>query len=109
MNITLLVGALALLIPGYVVYRIIKYRGFRGFAFGARIEEKVGEAIASSAYTATKVKVYVLNGGPEKAVGLELSTGAGESVFFGAISLSQTEQLIELLQSATKTGSRNRL
>ncbi len=93
---------------GYLIYRLIKYGGFKGFAFGARIEEKIGEALsASTGYTATKVKVYALNGGPEKAIGLELSTGAGESVFFGSVSISQAEKLIELLQLATKAGSRN--
>ena len=110
MNTAFLVAIVFFLVFGYLLYRLIKYRSFRGFAFGARVEKKLGEALsASSAYTATKVKVYLLNGEPERAVGLELSTGAGESVFFGALSLGQVDQLIGLLQLATGPDSRNRL
>jgi len=105
MSIPALAGVLVLLVVGYLVYRIIRYGGFRGFAFGAKILAKVGEVpAASSAYGATRVRVYALDGGPRKAVGLELSSGAGESVFYGAISMAQSEQLIGLLQAAVKPG-----
>ena len=103
MSIPAFAGVLVFLVAGYLVYRLIRYGGFRGFAFGAKILGKVGEVpAASSAYKATRARVYRLDGGPQRAVGLELSTGAGESVFYGAISTAQAEQLIELLQSATK-------
>jgi len=105
MSIPALAGVLVLLVVGYLVYRLIRYGGFRGFAFGAKILAKVGEVpAASSAYGATRVRVYALDGGPRKAVGLELSSGAGESVFYGAISMAQSEQLIGLLQAAVKPG-----
>src|SRR5262249_38076441 len=93
------IGAIAV----YFAFRFFKFGGFKGAMFGARIERTVGEAEGSSGnLTTTLVRVHVLGGGPDKAVGLEFVTKSFASYQMVPITLSDSEarDLIRHLQSA---------
>jgi hypothetical protein len=96
-----LIAFVLLLIPGYLIYRIRKYGGFKGALFGARVRETIGEAVGPVGHIATsRIKVYALDGAPERAVGVELYASGGESRMMTAVSLDETERLIEFLKQA---------
>jgi len=70
--------------------------------FGAAVERTVGE-VTDSRNTYLSAKVHVLDGAPEKAVGLELHVKAFNSSmqrFPLSLSANETKKLIALLQAA---------
>jgi len=87
----------------YFAFRFIKFGGFKAAMFGARIERTVGEAEGSDgSIMKTLVRVHVLDGSPEKAVGLEFVAKSFASYQMVPIALSESEArgLIRYLQSA---------
>ena len=91
-------------IAGYLASRFIKFGGIKAAMFGARIERTVGEAAGSSCNKITKriVRVHVLDGGPDKAVGLEFVAKSLVSYQMLPPALSESEalNLIRFLENA---------
>jgi len=90
-------------IAAYFAFRYFKFGGFKAAMFGARIERTVGEAEGSNGKLTTAiVRVHVLDGGPDKRVGLEFVTKSFASYQMVPITLSDTEarDLIRHLQAA---------
>ena len=93
-------GAIALTF----LFRIMRYGGFRGALFGAEIRRTVGEVKgAGRSIVNIGLKVHVLGGAPERAVGIEIVTKSFASYRMMPVSLSRAEaqRLITLLQQAT--------
>ena len=90
-------------IAGYLVFRFVKFGGIKAALFGARIERTAGEAVGSGGKIMKSiVKVHVLDGGPDKAVGLEFVAKSFASYQMLPISLSESEarNLIRFLENA---------
>jgi hypothetical protein len=90
-------------VVAYFVFRLFKFGGVKAAMFGARIERTVGEAEGSKGnLIKTIVRVHVLDGGPDKAVGLEFVAKGFASYRMVPITLSDSEarDLIRHLQSA---------
>jgi hypothetical protein len=90
-------------IAGYLVFRFVKFGGIKAALFGARIERTVGEAVGSGGkIIKSVVRVHVLDGGPDKAVGLEFVAKSFVSYQMLPLSLSENEarNLIRLLENA---------
>jgi hypothetical protein len=82
-----------------------KYGGLKGAMFGAPVKCTVGEIEgAGSRYVKFFIKVHVLDGSPERAVGLELITKP--AMRFApmpcSLSVAQARNLIALLQQAVQ-------
>ncbi len=94
-----------LVVLAYMVRGFLKYGGFRGMCFGARIGQTVGEVEgARRPLMSTVLKVHILDAAPEKAIGLEIvakSFAAYHMVPF-AMSVAEARKLITHLQSATE-------
>lgn len=89
-------------VAAYFAFRFFKFGGFKPGMFGARIERTVGEAEGSGGNIMnTLVRVHVLDGGPEKAVGLEFVAKSFASYQMVPITLSESEagDLLRYLQS----------
>lgn len=87
----------------YFIFRFFKFGGFKAAMFGARIERTVGEAKGSDgSMMKTLVRVHVLEGSPEKTVGLEFvaKSFASYQMVPITLSLSEARDLISYLQSA---------
>ena len=87
----------------FFLFNFVKFGGFKAAMFGARIERTVGEAQGSDGHIMkTLVRVHVLDGGPDKAVGLEFVARSFTSYQMTPITLSssQARDLIRQLQSA---------
>ena len=70
--------------------------------FGAAIQRTVGE-VTDSRLSSVAAKVHILDGAPDKAVGLELHVKAFGSTmqrFPLSLSASETKKLITLLEAA---------
>ncbi len=95
------VGLLPLLVVGYLAVRLIRFRGLRGALVGARISETIGEARGpASRLSPSLVRVHRLDGAPERAVGVELTTG--ESMMITALSREEARRLANLLNAAIR-------
>ena len=91
------------LIAGSFAFKFLKFGGFKAAMFGASIERTIGEARASSGRIVKAViKVHVLDGGPDKAVGLEFVAKRLVSYQMLPVTLSENEarNLIRILETA---------
>lgn len=95
---------LFLAIPGYLIFRTIRYGGVKAAMFGAKIERTLGEVEGHPQRPVSlRLKVHVLaDGSSNKAVGLELVARSIASYQMMPITLSVVEarKLAALLQSA---------
>ncbi|WP_157572106.1 hypothetical protein [Hydrogenophaga taeniospiralis] len=93
-----------LVIPGYLLFRMIRYGGVKAAMFGAKIEKTLGEVEGHPQRPVSlRLKVHVLDGGSsDKAVGLELIAKSFASYQMMPVTLSVVEakKLSSLLQSA---------
>ena len=91
------------LIVGSFVFKFLKFGGIKAAMFGASIEATIGEARASTGrIVKAVVKVHVLDGGPDKAVGLEFVAKSFASYQMLPVTLSESEarNLIRFLETA---------
>lgn len=91
------------LVAGSFIYKMIKYGGFKAAMFGAPIQRTVGEVTGGGAKIMNVgLKVHKLQGGREKAVGVELVAKSFASYHMTPITLStaEAEKLIVLLETA---------
>ena len=96
-------GAIAV----YMLFGIVRHRGFKAAMFGARIDETVGQITASGrGFVTQKVSVHVLGAKDtfEHKVGLELSQSAVLAWSMNPVTLSidEARQLIDLLNQAVR-------
>ena len=98
---------IAALITVPMIYRLVRYRGFKGAAFRAPVLKKIGELEPSNpGFTKTKLRIHVLD--PERRgdgphVGIEVIRSTFASWEMSGISLSRSEARLladELLQAA---------
>ena len=91
-------------IVGSLVFRFVKFGGIKAAMFGARIERTVGEATGSGGKNIIRstARVHVLDGAPDKAVGLELVAKSLVSYQMLTLALSESEarNLIRFLENA---------
>ena len=105
---------IVLLIAGVVavpmIYRIVRYGGLKGAAFGAPVLEKIGDVEPSTrGLTKTKLKVHVLDpsrpaDGPH--VGMEVIYSSFGSWEMRGISLTRSEARL-LAQELTQAADRS--
>lgn len=95
------------LVAGRFLLKVLKMGGFKAAMFGAPIERTIGEvSCTTSRLMSMTLRVHALAGGDtDRKVGLELVTKSFASYQMMPASLSATEakELIQLLQSATRT------
>ena len=94
------VGVLA-----YMVFGVIRYKGFRGAMFGSELQNTIGEVEGTnSGLVHSKVRVHVLDSknNPDKNVGLEFiaTSFASYQMMPIPLSQSQTANLISYLRQA---------
>jgi hypothetical protein len=98
----LLIGGIAV----FFLLRAVKYGGFKGALFGARITRTVGEVDTSGGrFSSTVVKVHMLEGGADgRDVGLELVSKGAMRYHMTPLSLSVAgaNELIRSLQAAVE-------
>jgi hypothetical protein len=90
-------------VAGSLLLRFVKFGGFKAAMFGAPIRRTTGEASGSSGkLLTTLIRVHVLGGGPDRAVGLELVAKSFASYQMVPVAFSESEarNLIRYLQSA---------
>jgi hypothetical protein len=100
---SILFVAVFALIVGSFVFKFLKFGGIKAAMFGASIERTIGEARAfTGRILKAVVKVHVLDGGPDKAVGLEFVAKSFASYQMLPVTLSETEarNLIRFLETA---------
>jgi len=100
---TILFVALFALIVGSFALKFLRFGGIKAAMFGASIERTTGEARASTGrIVKAVVKVHVLNGGPDKAVGLEFVAKSFASYQMLSVALAESEarNLIRFLENA---------
>ena len=100
-----LVVAAVVVVP--MIYKIIKYRGLKGAAFGVPLGEKIGELeLNSRGLTKTKLRVHVLDPshpGDGPHVGMEVIQSTLASWEMRPVSLTRAEARLlaqELSQAA---------
>jgi hypothetical protein len=99
----LFVAVFALIVGSFVFFKFLKFGGIKAAMFGASIERTIGEVRASKGrIVKAMVKVHVLDGGPHKAVGLEVVAKSFASYRMVPITLSEGEarNLIRFLETA---------
>lgn len=99
----ILFGAAFLAVVAYMGRGFIKHGGFKGMMFGARIRRTVGEVEgAKMAMMKTGLKVHALDGGPDKAIGLEFvaKSIASYQMMPVALSIPEAKKLISQIQAA---------
>jgi hypothetical protein len=86
----------------FLLHRIFTYGGLSGAMFGATIRRTLGEAKASGGFITGVIRVHILDGKPEKVVGLEVMTRSIASYQVEPVSFSADEarKLAALIQSA---------
>ena len=91
-------------VVGSLVFRFVKFGGIKAAMFGARIERTIGEATGSGRRKIIRsiVRVHVLAGGRDKAVGLEFVAKSFVSFQMLTLALSEDEarNLIRFLENA---------
>jgi len=100
---SILFVAVCALIVGLFVFKFSKFGGIKAAMFGASIERTIGEARATSGpIVKASVKVHVLDGGPDRAVGLEFVSKSFASYQMRPVTLSESEarNLIRFLENA---------
>jgi hypothetical protein len=98
-----LFGAMFLAVIAFMARGFFKHGGFKGMMFGARIRRTVGEVEgARTSMMRAGLKVHALDGGPEKAVGVELvaRSMASYQMMPVALSVPEARKLIAHLQAA---------
>jgi len=96
------IAVLALMV-GSFAFKFLRFGGIKAAMFGASIERTTGEARASNGrLVKAVVKVHVLDGGPDKAVGLEFVAKSFASYQMLPVTLSEgeTRNLIRFLENA---------
>ncbi len=94
----------------WILVRSTRFGSFRGGLFGARIQATVGEVTGSRpGYVQRTVRVHILDGPPERAVGLEVvwKTFASYGMHPVTLSLSEARNLSSLLEVATRNVASN--
>ncbi len=88
-------------IGGTFVYRMVKYGSLKAVFFGAPIRRTLGEVSGSAEVATVSIKVHLLDGGDERALGLEIVVKSTASYQMMPVTLSRTEarKLGALLQS----------
>jgi hypothetical protein len=92
----------ALLIGAYI-FKSFKYGGFKAAMFGAPINSTIGEVNgAGGKIMSVKVKVHMLGGFPDKAIGLEFVAKSISSydMMPVTLSISEAKKLAALLHAA---------
>ena len=100
---SILLIAVVGLIVGSFAFKFFKFGGAKAAMFGGSIERTIGEARASSGrIVKALIKVHVLAGGPDKAVGLEFVAKSFASYQMLPVTLSESEarNLIRFLETA---------
>jgi len=93
------------LVASFILYSVVKNRGFRGMVFGAPVKRKMGEIIGHRWFLNSKLRIYELDDRQdERAIGVELAfTTFGSWQMTGmALSLQQAEELVGFLNDAIK-------
>jgi hypothetical protein len=71
---------------------MVKHGGFKGAMFGANIEKTLGEVSGNGPrLVSLSLKVHELDGSPDKALGLEVTTTSVGSYQMTPVSLSLAE------------------
>jgi len=101
----LLFVAIAALVVGPLLYRMVKYRSFSAAMLGAPIRSTVGEiALQGSGISSSVLRVHALGpaDGSERSVGLQLVSKAplGASTVPIKLTLEQAQELSGLLKNA---------
>ena len=102
-TVSILFVAVFALIVGWFVFKFLKFGGTKAAMFGASIDRTIGEArVSNSRIVKAVVKVHVLGGAPDKAVGLEFVAKSFASYQMLPITLSESEarNLIHFLENA---------
>src|SRR5689334_5414217 len=103
-NVSPLLAAAFFLVLAWMLLRIVRYGSWRGALFGASIQRTVGEVEGVGALVTNNfLRVHVLDGPPDKAIGIEIVAKSLASYQMLPITLSLTRAriLIDILQSAT--------
>ena len=88
----------------YILYRLVRYRGFLGAQFGAEIRRTVGElesAVVGPMRTVLRIYVLASESAPDKNVGLEFVEQNDPKITPIALSRAEVAYLILLLQQAS--------
>ena len=90
----------------FILFRVVKFRGFKAALFGASIQRTVGQVNGpgNSFSPSTTLKIHILSGGqPDRTVGIELvaKSCTGYQIIPVTLSLLEAEKLIDLLEQAT--------
>lgn len=99
----ILFGALFLAVVAFMARGFFKHGGLKGMMFGARIRRTVGEVEGAKTFMMKAgLKVHALDGGPDKAIGVELVAKSVASYQMMPVTLSVPEarKLIAHLQAA---------
>ncbi len=103
--IGLLISGIVILFFGSLLFHIIKYGGFRGSMFRARIVETYGSVDSNiGGSVRTSVKVHRLENGNDFTIGMECISKSitGSDVTPLKLSRQDVEKLIHILQNAIK-------
>lgn len=100
----LLVAIPVVLFLGYGILQTVKFGGLKAAGFRARINGKVGEMpLAIGSLTSTRLSVYRLDGGSDRAVGVMISSGMATRMQV-PLSTAQTQRLMEMLEAEASGG-----
>lgn len=97
--------AFVVVIVSGLLYKIFRHGGVKAAMFGARIDRTVGEVVGGGAKLIdVELRVHIMDGGPEKAVGVELVAKSFASYQMMPVTLSvpEAKKLIVLLETATR-------
>ena len=103
------IGIAMFLVVASLVIQAIRKGGLKGAAFGARIEERVGEvSVTAPRLLTSSLKVHRLGGDPQREIGLELVSKSFASYQMMPIALSaeEAQALMGYLQAALRGTSR---
>lgn len=96
--------AIFLLFVGYFIFRIIKYKGFRGALFGGEITKTFGEIeLSKPGMLKTKLRIHRIKADGKNDVGIEVISKSPLSYHVYPVKLSREEatRLAELITRAT--------
>ena len=100
--------AIVALVVGPLLYRWFRYKSFSGAMLGAPIERTLGEiTLKSSGMSSSLLRVHALGpgNGQQRSVGLQLISKAplAASTMPINLSITQAQELAQLLESAART------